>query len=165
MILRGTIFNRTYGTHQTLYISLFLLSILGPFYYAPPGIELLYRIVALSQLHGQNAQLLKLLYIALATTCYVLYTMRHALLSRSYSQQHYHLLSRRRAVVKNCHRLATTPQRYTAHMAALVYPPRSGATPAPSIKHSTRAHARDLSDALDAKLSHPEPIIAPHFTF
>ena len=35
-LLRGAILNRTYGTHKTLYISLFLLTIFGPIYYAPP---------------------------------------------------------------------------------------------------------------------------------
>ena len=32
----GTIVNRTYGTHKNLYISPFLLPILGPIYYGPP---------------------------------------------------------------------------------------------------------------------------------
>ena len=34
--LRGTIVNRTYGTHKHLYINLFLLTMLGPVYYGPP---------------------------------------------------------------------------------------------------------------------------------
>ena len=36
VLLRGTILNRTYGTHKTLYISLFLLKIFGSIYYGPP---------------------------------------------------------------------------------------------------------------------------------
>ena len=40
-LLRGTIVNRTYGTHKDLYISPFLPSIFGPIYYGPPQ-ELLY---------------------------------------------------------------------------------------------------------------------------
>ena len=37
-LLRGAIVNRTYGIHNTLYISLFLLliTIFGPIYYGPP---------------------------------------------------------------------------------------------------------------------------------
>ena len=35
-LLRGTILNRTYGTHKNLYISLFLLSMFGSIYYGPP---------------------------------------------------------------------------------------------------------------------------------
>ena len=35
-LLRGTIVNRTYGTHKTLYISLLLLTIFGPIYYGSP---------------------------------------------------------------------------------------------------------------------------------
>ena len=34
--IRGTIENRTYGTHKNLYISLFLRTIFGPVYYDPP---------------------------------------------------------------------------------------------------------------------------------
>ena len=34
--MRGTILNRTHGTHKNLYISLFLLTIFGPIYYGPP---------------------------------------------------------------------------------------------------------------------------------
>ena len=36
IIIRGTILNRTYGTHKNLYKSLFLLTIFGPIYYGPP---------------------------------------------------------------------------------------------------------------------------------
>ena len=36
VVLRGTIVNRTYGTHKNLYIYLFLLTIFGPIYYGPP---------------------------------------------------------------------------------------------------------------------------------
>ena len=36
LLLRGTIVNRTYGTHQNLYIYLFLPSIFGPINYGPP---------------------------------------------------------------------------------------------------------------------------------
>ena len=36
LLLRGTILKRTYGTHETLYISLFLLPIFGPIYNGPP---------------------------------------------------------------------------------------------------------------------------------
>ena len=36
--IRGTIVNRTYGSHKNLHISLFLLPIFGPIYYAPPVI-------------------------------------------------------------------------------------------------------------------------------
>ena len=35
-LLRGTIVNRTYVTHQTLYIYLFALKTFGPIYYGPP---------------------------------------------------------------------------------------------------------------------------------
>ena len=35
-LLRGTIVNRTYGTHKNLYNSLFLLTKFGPIYYGPP---------------------------------------------------------------------------------------------------------------------------------
>ena len=35
-LLRGTIVNRTYGTHKKLYIHLLLLTICGPIYYGPP---------------------------------------------------------------------------------------------------------------------------------
>ena len=35
-LLRGTIVNRTYDTHENLYISLFLPTIFGPIYYGPP---------------------------------------------------------------------------------------------------------------------------------
>ena len=35
-LLQGAILNRTYGTHKNLFISLFLLRILGPIYYGPP---------------------------------------------------------------------------------------------------------------------------------
>ena len=35
-LLRGTKLNRTYGTHEKLYILLFLLIIYGPIYYGPP---------------------------------------------------------------------------------------------------------------------------------
>ena len=35
-LLRGTLVNRTYGTHKNLYIYLFLLTLLGPIYYGPP---------------------------------------------------------------------------------------------------------------------------------
>ena len=34
--LRGTIVNRTYGTHKNLHIYLFLLTIVGPIYCGPP---------------------------------------------------------------------------------------------------------------------------------
>ena len=36
LLLRGTIVNRTYGTHKNLNISLFLLTIFGPVNYGPP---------------------------------------------------------------------------------------------------------------------------------
>ena len=36
LLLRGTIVNRTYGTHKNLYNSLFLLTKFGPIYYGPP---------------------------------------------------------------------------------------------------------------------------------
>ena len=36
LLLRRTIVNRTYVTHKNLYIYLFLLSIFGLIYYAPP---------------------------------------------------------------------------------------------------------------------------------
>ena len=36
MLLRGTILNRTYGTHKNLYILLFLPTMFGPIYYGPP---------------------------------------------------------------------------------------------------------------------------------
>ena len=36
LLLRGTILNRTYGAYKNLYISLFLLVLLGPIYYVPP---------------------------------------------------------------------------------------------------------------------------------
>ena len=36
ILLRGTIVNRTYGIHKTLYIYLFLLTIFGPVNYGPP---------------------------------------------------------------------------------------------------------------------------------
>ena len=36
LLLPGTIVNRTYGTHKTLYTYLFLLTIFGPIYYGPP---------------------------------------------------------------------------------------------------------------------------------
>ena len=35
-LLRGGILNRTYGTHKTLYIYLYLLTLFGPIYYGPP---------------------------------------------------------------------------------------------------------------------------------
>ena len=35
-LLRGTIVNRTYGTHKNLHVHLFLLTIFGPIYYGPP---------------------------------------------------------------------------------------------------------------------------------
>ena len=35
-VLRGTIVNRTYGTHKNRYISLFLLTIVGIINYGPP---------------------------------------------------------------------------------------------------------------------------------
>ena len=35
-LLRGTILNRTYGAHKNLYISVFLLTVLGPIQYGPP---------------------------------------------------------------------------------------------------------------------------------
>ena len=35
-LLRGTILNRTYGTHKKLYTSLFLPTIFGSIYYGPP---------------------------------------------------------------------------------------------------------------------------------
>ena len=35
MLLRGTIVNRTYGTHKKLYIFLFLLTKFGPIYHGP----------------------------------------------------------------------------------------------------------------------------------
>ena len=35
-LLRGTIVNRTYGTHKNLYVPLFLLTIFGPINYSPP---------------------------------------------------------------------------------------------------------------------------------
>ena len=37
-LLRGAILIRTSRPHKKLYISLFLLTIFGPIYYAPPGI-------------------------------------------------------------------------------------------------------------------------------
>ena len=36
LLLRGTIINRTYGSHKNLYIPLFLLTIFGPINYGPP---------------------------------------------------------------------------------------------------------------------------------
>ena len=36
VILRGTIVNRTYGTHKNLHIYLFLPTTFGPIYYGPP---------------------------------------------------------------------------------------------------------------------------------
>ena len=36
LVLRGTIVNRTYGTHKNLDIPLFLVTILRPIYYGPP---------------------------------------------------------------------------------------------------------------------------------
>ena len=36
LLLRGTIVNRTYGAHKTLYVFLFLLTIFGPSYCGPP---------------------------------------------------------------------------------------------------------------------------------
>ena len=36
VLLRGTILNRTYGTHANLCISLFLTTIFGSIYYGPP---------------------------------------------------------------------------------------------------------------------------------
>ena len=36
LLLRGTIVNRTYGTHKNLYVSPFLLTIFGPVNYGPP---------------------------------------------------------------------------------------------------------------------------------
>ena len=36
MLLRGTIVNRTYGTHENLRVYLFLLTKFGPIYYGPP---------------------------------------------------------------------------------------------------------------------------------
>ena len=36
ILLRGAILNRTYVKHKNLYISLFLLTIVGPIYYGPP---------------------------------------------------------------------------------------------------------------------------------
>ena len=36
VLFRGTILNRTYGTDNNLYISIFLLTIFGPIYYGPP---------------------------------------------------------------------------------------------------------------------------------
>ena len=36
ILLRGTIVNRTYGTHKHLHIFLFLLTIFDPIYYGPP---------------------------------------------------------------------------------------------------------------------------------
>ena len=33
--LRGTMVNRTYGTHKNLHIYLFLLTIFGPIYFGP----------------------------------------------------------------------------------------------------------------------------------
>ena len=36
LLLRGTIVNRTYGTHKNLYIHLFSPTIFGPIYYGPP---------------------------------------------------------------------------------------------------------------------------------
>ena len=36
ILLRGTILNRTYGTHKNLHISLLLLTIFGPIYCGPP---------------------------------------------------------------------------------------------------------------------------------
>ena len=35
LLLRGTLVNRTYGTHKNLYISLFLRTLFGPIYYSP----------------------------------------------------------------------------------------------------------------------------------
>ena len=35
-LLRGTIVNRTYGTHKNQYISPFSPTIYGPIYYGPP---------------------------------------------------------------------------------------------------------------------------------
>ena len=35
-LLRGTIVNRTYGKHKSLYVNLFLPTIFGPIYYGPP---------------------------------------------------------------------------------------------------------------------------------
>ena len=36
LCIRGTMLNKTYGTHKNLYVSLFLLTIFGPIYYGPP---------------------------------------------------------------------------------------------------------------------------------
>ena len=36
LLVRGTMVNRTYGTHRNLHISIFLLTIFGPIYYGPP---------------------------------------------------------------------------------------------------------------------------------
>ena len=38
LLLRGTILNRTYGTHKNLYTYLFLPTISGTIYYAPRNI-------------------------------------------------------------------------------------------------------------------------------
>ena len=38
-LFRGTIVNRTYGTHLSLYIYLFLLTLCGPIYYGLPSLE------------------------------------------------------------------------------------------------------------------------------
>ena len=35
-LLRGTIINRTHGTHKNLYISICFLPTFGPIYYGPP---------------------------------------------------------------------------------------------------------------------------------
>ena len=36
VLLRGTIVNRTYGTHKNLYIFIFLLTMFGSIYFGPP---------------------------------------------------------------------------------------------------------------------------------
>ena len=36
VLLRGTVLNRTYGTHKNLYISRFLLTTFDPIYYGSP---------------------------------------------------------------------------------------------------------------------------------
>ena len=42
-VLRGAIFNRTYGTHKDLHISLFLLTIFGPILLWSPVIVVVLR--------------------------------------------------------------------------------------------------------------------------
>ena len=46
LILRGAIDSRTYGSHQNLYIYLFLRAIFGPVYYGPP--KYLYQVPCMS---------------------------------------------------------------------------------------------------------------------